>query len=53
MSILIILLDIKQTPTVGIEPTTTRLRAVRSTDWARRAKLEVLEVGFEPTQFLN
>ena len=25
------------TPTVGLEPTTTRLRAWRSTDWARRA----------------
>ena len=25
------------TPTVGLEPTTTRLRALRSTDWARRA----------------
>ena len=24
-------------PTVGLEPTTTRLRALRSTDWARRA----------------
>ena len=24
-------------PTVGLEPTTTRLRASRSTDWARRA----------------
>ena len=27
----------KETPTVGLEPTTTRLRALRSTDWARRA----------------
>ena len=27
----------KHTPTVGLEPTTTRLRALRSTDWARRA----------------
>ena len=27
----------KKTPTVGLEPTTTRLRALRSTDWARRA----------------
>ena len=26
-----------KTPTVGLEPTTTRLRALRSTDWARRA----------------
>ena len=26
-----------QTPTVGLEPTTTRLRALRSADWARRA----------------
>ena len=26
-----------RTPTVGLEPTTTRLRALRSTDWARRA----------------
>ena len=28
-----------KTPTVGLEPTTTRLRALRSTDWARRAWL--------------
>ena len=27
----------RKTPTVGLEPTTTRLRALRSTDWARRA----------------
>ena len=27
----------KFTDTVGLEPTTTRLRALRSTDWARRA----------------
>ena len=27
----------RATPTVGLEPTTTRLRALRSTDWARRA----------------
>ena len=26
-----------RTPTVGLEPTTTRLRALRSADWARRA----------------
>ena len=26
-----------KTPTVGLEPTTTRLRALRSADWARRA----------------
>ena len=30
----------KKTPTVGLEPTTTWLRAKRSTDWARRAALE-------------
>ena len=29
--------DHLQTPTVGLEPTTTRLRALRSADWARRA----------------
>ena len=27
----------RETPTVGLEPTTTRLRALRSADWARRA----------------
>jgi hypothetical protein len=27
----------KKSPTVGLEPTTTRLRVLRSTDWARRA----------------
>ena len=29
----------KWSPTVGLEPTTTRLRALRSTDWARRADI--------------
>ena len=29
----------QQTPTVGLEPTTTKLRALRSTDRARRAVL--------------
>ena len=29
----------KEAPTVGLEPTTTWLRAKRSTDWARRALL--------------
>ena len=28
---------IKNTPPVGLEPTTARLRAARSTDWARKA----------------
>ena len=27
----------KSTPPVGLEPTTARLRAARSTDWARKA----------------
>ena len=26
-----------ETPTVGLEPTITKLRALRSADWARRA----------------
>ena len=30
-----------RTPTVGLEPTTTRLRALRSADWARRAVLQL------------
>ena len=30
-------LFIKSTPPVGLEPTTARLRAARSTDWARKA----------------
>ena len=29
--------EVKRTPTVGPEPTTIRLRALRSADWARRA----------------
>ena len=29
----------KETPTVGLEPTTTRLRALRSTNGARRARM--------------
>ena len=29
------------TPTVGLEPTTTRLRALRSTDWARELGGEI------------
>ena len=33
----IILKERQKTPTVGLEATTTRLRAVRSADWARRA----------------
>ena len=32
----------KDTPTVGLEPTTTRLRALRSTDWARRASYQFI-----------
>ena len=30
----------KSTPPVGLEPTTARLRAARSTDWARKATNE-------------
>ena len=44
--------------TVGIEPTTTRLRASRSTDWARQAScislwritFQVHQAGFEPAK---
>ena len=32
----------KSTPPVGLEPTTARLRAARSTDWARKATNETI-----------
>ena len=41
-----------KSPTVGLEPTTTRLRALRSTDWARRALL-TSELDFILHLYLN
>ena len=44
------------TPTVGLEPTTTRLRALRSTNWARRAFCLVfleLYFYFEQVAYVN
>ena len=39
--------ETKHTPNVGIEPTTTRLRVVRSTDWANWALLLPNATGFQ------
>ena len=35
----------KSTPPVGLEPTTARLRAARSTDWARKATDDILNMS--------
>ena len=43
----------KHSPTVGLEPTTTRLRALRSTNWARRACCHVVLVHLIPLFFLS
>ena len=34
-------LPLKKTPPVGLEPTTLRLKAARSTDWARKALMSL------------
>ena len=41
-----------QMPTVGLEPTTTSLKGLRSADWATLALkiLFVLSAGFEPAK---